>query len=50
MKGENMEIIQNKELDNINGGGKLLWYALGAIGILVVGIIDGIINPQKCNR
>ena len=45
-----MEVINNQELAEIKGGARLLWYAIGAVAILVVGIIDGIINPQPCNK
>lgn len=44
-----MNVIKNEELKNINGGAKLLWYILGGIGVLLIGIIDGYRNPQKCN-
>ena len=44
-----MEILKNKELLEIKGGAsKLLWYALGALITLALGIIDGIVNPDKC--
>ncbi len=44
-----MEQLKTSELNEIKGGAKLLWYLIGAAAILVIGIIDGIMNPQKCN-
>lgn len=45
-----MEKLQNVELMNVYGGAKLLWGIIGGLGILIVGIIDGFINPNKCNK
>lgn len=44
-------ILKEKELLEIEGGairyGILL--GIGAIGVFIAGIIDGIIRPLKCN-
>lgn len=40
--------INHNELMEIEGGGRLLWYVIGGAALLIVGIIDGIINPNKC--
>ncbi len=44
-------ILKEQELNEIKGGGLSLSVlaAIGAVGILVVGIIDGILRPLKCN-
>lgn len=46
-----MNVLDNKYLQEINGGaiGKAALFGLG-IGIFIVGVIDGIIRPLKCNR
>ena len=45
-----METLKTRELNDIKGGAKLLWYLIGAAAILLIGIIDGLFNPQKCNN
>ncbi|MEG0794425.1 MAG: hypothetical protein RSF02_00220 [Bacilli bacterium] len=42
--------LNNYELMNVCGGIRFFWYVIGAAAILLIGIIDGIRNPQKCNR
>ena len=44
-------ILKEQELNEIKGGGLSLTVlaAIGAFGVLVAGIIDGIIRPLKCN-
>lgn len=43
-------ILEEKELIKIQGGGKYSFLiAIGAIGTFIVGIIDGILRPLKCN-
>lgn len=47
-------LFTNEELQNIKGGSKSLFAGIifgiaGAITILI-GIIDGYINPIKCNK
>lgn len=47
-----MEQVKNEQLKNIKGGG-ISWglvAGLSAIASFLAGIIDGIINPQKCNN
>ena len=41
--------LNDQEMLNVNGGGIGLWSAIGGLIVLVVGIIDGYINPKKCN-
>ena len=47
--------VTNDELILINGGGKKgLWttigLALGVLGTLLAGIIDGYLRPLSCNK
>lgn len=52
MKGEwRIKQLSNKELEEMNGGGFTLLGIGGAIaaGIFLVGVIDGFVNPKKCN-
>ena len=44
-------ILKEQELNNIIGGGlgRSMLYILGAIGIFVAGVVDGIFRPLKCN-
>ena len=47
--------MTNEELSSIYGGGKKsLWgvigVAIGVIGILITGIIDGYLRPLTCNK
>lgn len=46
-----MKNLNNKELMDVNGGGFNLGIALGiAAGItFLIGLIDGIVRPLKCN-
>ena len=46
-----MNDLEDKQLVQINGGGITIARAIG-IGtaiVFIVGIIDGFINPEKCN-
>lgn len=46
-----MEIINDNHLKEIKGGG-ISWKimaGISALGSFFIGIIDGLINPQKCN-
>lgn len=47
-----MKIINDKKLKEIRGGGInwTLMAGIGAITSFVIGVIDGLINPKKCNR
>ncbi len=43
--------LNEKELETINGGG-ISWSlvaAIGAIGVFIAGVVDGILRPLKCN-
>jgi len=47
-----MNKINNEQLKNVRGGG-INWglmAAIGAIGSFFIGVIDGLINPKKCNN
>ena len=47
-----MKKLNNEEMLNINGGGisiKLAGLIGGAI-VFVIGVIDGFLNPRKCNK
>lgn len=46
-----MTKLSSNEMKKVNGGVK--WGAIAGIGAFasfICGIIDGIINPQKCNN
>ena len=46
-----MKYLDEKEMCEVNGGA-FKWGAIAGIGALasfICGVIDGIINPQKCN-
>ena len=47
-----MEQINKEELKNINGGGLSLLGAavLIAGAVFLIGVIDGYVNPKKCNE
>ena len=47
-----MEQINKEELKNINGGGLSLLGAAGLIAgaVFLIGVIDGYVNPKKCNE
>ena len=48
-----MEILNDQEAMNYSGGFKLTATAIAVIAGLsafVLGIIDGLSNPQRCNR
>ena len=47
-----MNTMTNNEMKNVKGGG-INWgimAGIGAFASFLVGIIDGIINPKKCNN
>lgn len=42
--------LNNEEMLNIKGGGiKGLGYIIGAAISFLIGLVEGIINPRKCN-
>lgn len=44
--------INNEEMIKVIGGGvssKLIWGIVGSAIVFVVGLIDGLVNPKKCN-
>ena len=47
-----MNKMTNEEMKNIKGGGInwTLMAGIGAFASFLVGIIDGMINPKKCNN
>ena len=46
-----MKRINEQELMHIEGGGigKGILIAIGAIGIFLIGVVDGFLRPLKCN-
>lgn len=47
-----MKNISNEELSKIRGGG-INWglmAGIGAVASFIIGVIDGIVNPKKCNN
>ena len=44
-----MEILSNEKMENINGGGKSLWFVIGGIGAFFLGFLNGFVNPKRCN-
>ena len=47
-----MKKVNNEQLKNVKGGG-VNWGMLAGIGAFasfLIGVIDGIINPKKCNN
>ena len=46
-----MKNINNNELKEIKGGGVNwgLMAGIGAVASFLIGVIDGLINPKKCN-
>ncbi|HHT38829.1 MAG TPA: bacteriocin [Mollicutes bacterium] len=45
-----MILIDDKELNNIYGGGFGLWIAIGSLVTFLIGVIDGYVRPLKCNK
>jgi len=44
--------LNNEEMLKVTGGGissKLIWGIVGSAIVFIVGLIDGIVNPKKCN-
>ena len=44
-----MQRLEKNELEEIKGGG--FWKAVAIIAgvVFVIGLIDGIVNPKRCN-
>ncbi len=47
-----MNKLNNESLKKINGGGINLGLVagIGAFASFIIGMIDGLINPKKCNN
>ena len=47
-----MEIINNEALFKITGGAAFKTIAAGIaiIGVFIIGLVDGLLRPLKCNR
>lgn len=47
-----MKKISNEQLKEVKGGGVnwSLVAGIGAVTSFLIGIIDGLINPKKCNN
>lgn len=44
--------LNNEELTTIKGGGissKLLWGIIGGTVVFLIGVLDGLVSPKKCN-
>lgn len=44
--------LNNEEMLKVTGGGissKVIWGIVGSAIIFIAGLIDGIVNPKKCN-
>lgn len=45
-----MEVLKNKDLIEVKGGSKFgLIIGVTAVITFIVGVIDGIVRPLKCN-
>ena len=47
-----MNNLSNEELIGINGGGistKLILGLIGSTLVFLIGVVDGIVSPKKCN-
>ena len=48
-----MKVLENDELMHVNGGGGVfLQVAAGfaAVGIFLIGVLDGFLRPLACNK
>ena len=47
-----MKNLNNEELLEVTGGGVISKFAWGIIGgavVFLIGVIDGLVSPKKCN-
>ena len=46
-----MKVLNNEEMFNVKGGGLSagLKALIGGAVVFLIGLIDGLINPQRCN-
>lgn len=45
-----MKSLNNEEMLEVKGGAsKLVWGIIGGALVFIIGVIDGIVNPRKCN-
>lgn len=47
-----MNKLSNEELMEVTGGGafsKLVWGVIGGVVVFLIGVLDGIVSPKKCN-
>lgn len=47
-----MRRLNSEELTNVVGGGllsKTVWGIIGGAVVFIIGVVDGIISPKKCN-
>ena len=47
-----MKKLNNEEMLGVKGGGissKFLWGIIGGAVIFLIGLVDGVVNPKKCN-
>ena len=47
-----MKVLDSNELMSVNGGGIFLQVAAGfaAVGIFLIGVLDGFLRPLACNK
>lgn len=45
-----MITLKEEELKNINGGGFNLIIGISAVVAFIIGLLDGIARPLKCNK
>ncbi len=47
-----MNKLSNEELMEVTGGGvfsKAVWGIIGGAVVFLIGVLDGIVSPKKCN-
>ena len=45
-----MKNLNNEEMLVVKGGAsKWVWGIIGGIIVFAIGLIDGLVNPKKCN-
>ena len=46
-----IKVLNSEELISVNGGGLSVagWFAIGGGIVFLIGILDGIVRPYRCN-
>ena len=50
--GISMNVLSNEEMLNIKGGAikyRIIGAAVGGLIVFIIGLVNGLVNPQKCN-